>query len=244
MKLDILAIMAHPDDAELSCSGTLAKAAAEGKKVGILDLTRGELGTRGTPELRLEEAASAAKILKLRVRDNMEFADGFFLNDKHHQLKLVQKIRHYQPDLLITNAENDRHPDHGRASNLVEEACFLSGLRQIPTLYEGLEQQEWRPKRIYHIIQSIYAKPDVIVDVSDFWETKKESIKAFSSQFFVPEQKDKEKKEEPETYISSERFWHFLEARSREFGQAIQCQHGEGFTARHQLGVKSLNDLI
>lgn len=244
MKLDILAIMAHPDDAELSCSGTLAKAAAEGKKVGILDLTRGELGTRGTPELRLEEAANAAKVLKLSVRDNMEFADGFFLNDKHHQLKLVQKIRFYQPELVITNAESDRHPDHGRAAQLVEEACFLSGLRQISTLYEGHEQQEWRPKRIYHIIQSIYTKPDIVVDVSDFWETKKQSIQAFSSQFFTPEKQAKAQEDEPETYISSERFWQFLEARSRELGQAIQSRHGEGFTIRHQLGVNSLNDLL
>ncbi len=240
LKLDILVISAHPDDAELCCSGTVAASIAAGKKVGFVDLTRGELGTRGTPELRLQEAAAAAKILGLQVRDNLGMADGFFQVDREHLLQVVQKIRQYQPDIVLANAIKDRHPDHARAAALVKEAMFLAGLRKIETSWEGSAQQEWRPRQLFHFIQSNYIQPDVVVDITEFWHIKQAAIKAFASQFYTPERLSNE----PETYISSSNFMQFIESRAREFGQSIHTTYGEGFTVTRQMGVKSLEHLL
>ncbi|NDK54331.1 bacillithiol biosynthesis deacetylase BshB1 [Pontibacter fetidus] len=239
MKLDILVFASHPDDAELGCSGTIVAHIAAGKKVGIVDLTRGELGTRGTPETRLAESEAASQIMGLAVRDNLDFADGFFVNDKAHQLKVVQKIREYKPQLVIMNAIHDRHPDHGRGSQVVSEACFLAGLKMIETIGpEGEKQEAWRPKAVYHYIQDRYIKPDVIVDITPYWEQKLESIRAFKSQFFNPNDTSEN------TYISSPEFMEFLEARAKEFGHAIGVTYGEGFTVERHIGVKNLFDLI
>ncbi|MBC5773312.1 bacillithiol biosynthesis deacetylase BshB1 [Pontibacter sp. KCTC 32443] len=239
MKLDILTFAAHPDDAELGCAGTIIAHIAAGKKVGIVDLTRGELGTRGTPETRAAEAEAASEIMGLSVRDNLDFADGFFVNDKAHQLKIIKKIRQYKPELVIMNAIHDRHPDHGRGSQVVSEACFLAGLKMIKTSGpDGEKQEAWRPKVVYHFIQDRYIKPDVIVDITPFWDKKLESIRAFKSQFFNPEDTSEN------TYISSPEFMEFLEARAKEYGHAIGVKYGEGFTVDRHIGVKSLFDLI
>lgn len=238
MKLDILVLAAHPDDAELTCSGTIALHTAMGKKVGIVDLTQGEMGTRGTPEIRREEARASAKILGLSVRDNLKLADMFFQNDREHQLAVIRKIRQYQPDIVLANAMSDRHPDHGKGAQLAIDACFMAGLRKIETEMDGKQQEAWRPQHLFHFIQSQYIRPDFVVDVSDHWETKVASIKAFQSQFFNPSSK------EPQTYISSENFMKFIDARGREFGQSIGTEYGEGFTLNKQLGVRSLYDLL
>src|ERR1035437_9510045 len=187
MKLDIFAIGAHPDDVELSCAGTILKHIALGKKCGILDLTAGELGTRGSAELRLTEATNAAKILGVSVRDNLKIADGFFKNDKEHQLEIIKKIREYQPEIVLCNAVSDRHPDHGRSAALVSEACYYSGLIRIETKLNGVNQQAWRPKAVYHYIQDRQLKPDFVVDVTSFFEKKMEAIQAFKSQFYNPD---------------------------------------------------------
>ncbi|EMR04480.1 bacillithiol biosynthesis deacetylase BshB1 [Cesiribacter andamanensis] len=237
-KLDILVLSAHPDDAELCCSGTVAAMVAAGKKVGFVDFTQGELGTRGTAELRLQEAEASARVLGLSVRDNLGMRDGFFKVDEEHILQLVAKIRQYQPDIVLANAVDDRHPDHGRAAQLVKEAFFLSGLRRVETRLEGTLQQEWRPRQLFHYIQSNYIQPDVVVDITDHWETKMASIRAFGSQFHDPNSK------EPETFISSDRFMKFIESRAREWGQSIGVTYGEGFTVSKQIGVKSLSDLL
>lgn len=238
MKLDILVIAVHPDDAELGCSGTILAHVAQGKRVGILDLTQGELGTRGTPEIRLQEAAAAARVLGLAVRENLGFRDGFFRNDEAHQMALIAVIRKYRPDIVIANAVYDRHPDHGRASALAVEACFYSGLRQIQTTgADGQPQEAWRPGVVYHYIQDRFIKPDFIVDVTPFWEKKREAIRAFASQFFNPDS------DEPQSYISSQEFWEFLEARAEELGHVIGVKYGEGFTVERTPGVKSLFDL-
>ncbi|WP_266365853.1 bacillithiol biosynthesis deacetylase BshB1 [Tellurirhabdus rosea] len=239
MKLDILVIAVHPDDAELGCAGTILSHVARGKKVGIIDLTRGELGTRGTPEIRLQEAEAAARVLGLSARENLGFRDAFFRNDEEHQMALIAAIRRYQPDMVLANALFDRHPDHGRASDLIREACFYSGLRQIKTQdTDGSEQEAWRPKQVFHFIQDRYIKPDFVVDVTDFWEQKQESIRAYRSQFFDPSS------HEPQSYISSEDFWKFLEARSREFGHMIGVTHGEGYTSDRTLGVQTLEAFL
>jgi bacillithiol biosynthesis deacetylase BshB1 len=239
MKLDILAFAAHPDDTELSCAGTLASHVAQGKKVGVVDLTQGELGTRGTPETRRKEAAESAEIIGLSVRDNLKMADGFFKNDKEHKLQIIKKIRQYQPDVLLANAISDRHPDHGRASELVKEAVFYSGLRMIETEdEEGNAQTPWRPRLVMHYIQSMPIVPDILVDVSDHWETKMKAVRAFKSQFFDPNSK------EPETYISSEGFMKSVEARSIEFGQIIGVKYAEGFTLDRYTGVKDVTQLL
>lgn len=239
MKLDILVLAAHPDDAEMSCGGTIAAAVAQGKKVGIVDFTRGELGTRGTPELRIEEATNAAKILGLSARENLGFRDGFFVNDEEHQLKVVEVIRRYQPDLLIANAIEDRHPDHGKGAALAETANFLSGLRRIETFEpDGTPQLPWRPKQVFHYIQDRYIKPDVVVDISDFWQTKLESVKAYRSQFYDPENT------EPASYISSKEFFDFLVSRWREAGHQIGAEFGEGFTNYRQIGTKDIFSLL
>lgn len=238
LKLDILVLSVHPDDAELGCGGTILKHIALGKKVGIVDLTRGELGTRGSAEIRDQEAAAAAKILGLAVRENLAIPDGFFENTKGYQLKVIEAIRKYQPEIIITNAYHDRHPDHGRANELVNTAAFLSGLRKIET-YAGTELQEpWRAEILLHFIQDEYIEPDILVDVTDFWDKKIESIYAYGSQFFNPEWGD-----EPQTYISSPEFIKIVEARGREFGKVIHVKFAEGFTSRRILGVNNLFDL-
>ena len=239
MKLDILIFASHPDDAELGCSGTIVAHIASGKKVGIVDLTRGELGTRGTPETRAAEAEAASKVLGLSVRENLGFADGFFVNDKAHQLKVIEKIRQYKPELVIMNAIRDRHPDHGKGSQLVSESCFLAGLKMIETTGpDGESQEAWRPKVVYHYIQDRYIKPDVIVDIKPYWEKKLESIRAYKTQFYNPDDSSEN------TYISSPEFMEFLEARAKEYGHAIGVTYGEGFTVERHIGVKNLFDLI
>jgi len=238
MKLDILVLPVHPDDAELGCSGTIVKEIAHGKKVGIVDITRGELGTRGSAEIRDKEAAASAKILGLAVRDNLGLPDGFFENNKPHQLKVIEAIRRFKPEIVITNAYHDRHPDHGRASDLVEDSAFLSGLRKIETYYNGEKQEEWRPNLVLHFIQDNYIKPDILVDVTEYWDKKIESIHAFGSQFYNPEWEN-----EPQTYISSPEFIQVIEARAREYGKSIGVKFAEGFISRKILGVNDLFDL-
>jgi len=238
MKLDILVLPVHPDDAELGCSGTILKEVALGRKVGIVDLTRGELGTRGSAEIRDKEAAASAKILGLAMRDNLGLPDGFFENNKSHQLKVIEAIRRFRPEIVITNAYHDRHPDHGRASDLVEDSAFLSGLRKIETSFNGEKQEEWRPKLVLHFIQDNYIKPDILIDVTEYWGQKLESIHAFGSQFFNPEWEG-----EPQTYISSPEFIQVIEARAREYGKSIGVKFAEGFISRKILGVNDLFDL-
>lgn len=238
LKLDILVLSAHPDDAELGCAGTILKHIALGKKVGIADLTLGELGTRGTAEIREREATAAANVLGLAVRENLALPDGFFQNTREHQLKIIEVIRKYQPDVVLTNAYHDRHPDHGRASELVETASFLSGLIKIETEADGRRQEAWRPNLVLHFIQDNYIQPDILVDVTDYWDKKIKSIKAFKSQFYNPGDDD-----EPQTYISSPEFIQIVESRAREFGKSIRVKYAEGFTSRKFLGVDSLFDL-
>ena len=239
MKLDILVLSAHPDDAEISCGGTIAKHVSLGYKVGIVDFTRGELGTRGTPEIRAQEAIEGARILGVEVRENLAFKDGFFQNDPEHQLSLIRSIRKFQPDIVLANAIYDRHIDHGRAASLGYDACFLSGLVKIDTVdVKGIRQQPWRPKVVYHYIQSNLIEPSFIVDISNFMETKMQAIKAFKTQFYDPQSN------EPDTYISNPGFLKMLEARATEFGHAIGTQFGEGFTVRRYPGVDSLFDLV
>jgi len=239
IKLDILVLPVHPDDAELGCAGTILKHIAAGKKVGIADLTRGELGTRGSAEIRDKEASASAGILGLAIRENIGLPDGFFQNTQPYQLKVIGIIRKYRPEIIITNAFHDRHPDHGRASELVEASVFLSGLRKIETSFEGRLQQEWRPRLLMHFIQDNYIKPDIVVDVTAHWDKKIESIHAFGSQFFNPEWDN-----EPQTYISTPEFIQVVEARAREYGKTIGVKYAEGFTCRKVLGVNSLFDLL
>ncbi|MDA1122013.1 MAG: bacillithiol biosynthesis deacetylase BshB1 [Bacteroidetes bacterium] len=238
MKLDILAISAHPDDVELGSAGTVIGQVKKGNKVGVIDLTRGEMGTRGTPEIRDAESAAAAKIMGLTLRGNTGFRDVFFKNDEAHQLEIIKRIRQYQPEIIITNAVKDRHPDHARASELVSQACFMAGLRKIETVFEGEKQSEWRPKVIYHFIQSTYVEPDIVVDISDTFDDKMKAIKAYGTQFYNPDGS------EPETFISSPQFLQLIEARAVEFGKTIGVKYGEGFTVERFPGVRNLFDLI
>lgn len=238
MKLDILVLAAHPDDAELGCGGTIAKHVASGYKVGVVDLTKGELGTRGTPEIRADEAAAAAKVLGLTVRDNLGLKDGFFENSRQDQLEVIKAIRKYKPEIVLANAVYDRHPDHGRGAALSHESCFLAGLSKIETVYGQERQEPWRPRHIFHFIQSQFLKPDFIVDVSEFWEKKIEALAAFKSQFFDPSSN------EPQTYISDPAFLRMIESRAVEFGHTIGARYGEGFTVRKNIGVKSLFDIL
>ncbi len=230
MKLDILVMAAHPDDAELSCAGTILKHIAAGKKVGIVDFTRGELGTRGTPEIRLQESADATKILGLHARENLGIRDGFFRNDEKTQLKLIEVIRKYQPDIVLANALEDRHPDHGKGAQLAIDTCFLSGLRQIKT---G-DLPAWRPAQVYHYIQDRYLEPDFVVDISSQWDQKEAAIRAFKSQFFDPNSA------EPASYISSPDFLNFIQARAMEMGHKIGVKYGEGFQSQKTLEKKLL----
>jgi bacillithiol biosynthesis deacetylase BshB1 len=244
IKLDILALAAHPDDVELSCSGTLLAAAAKGKKIGIVDFTRGELGSRGSAEIRDMEAKNSGEILGLSVRENLNFKDGFFYDDNEHRMKVIQAIRRFRPEIVLINAPSDRHPDHGKGAELSKTACFLSGLIKIETQWNGEKQEHWRPKHVYHYIQSNMLAPDFVVDVTPFWEQKMKSVLAFESQFHNPNYEPNEGKEEVETFISSPRFIQFLEARAKELGHAIQADYGEGFIKTAQLGIKDITDLI
>ena len=238
MKLDILAIGAHPDDVELGCSATLAKEISLGKKVGILDLTRGELGTRGSAEIRDKEAAVAAKVLGVSVRENLAFADGFFVNDKEHQLKIIEVIRKYQPNIVLCNAIEDRHIDHSKGSKLVSDACFLSGLRKVETKLDEKVQTVWRPKHVYHYIQWKNLQPDFVVDVSGFIDKKMEAVQAYSSQFYDPNSK------EPVSPISSKNFLDSIKYRAQDLGRLIGVEAAEGFTTERYVAVDSLDKLI
>lgn len=237
MKLDILVFAVHPDDAELGCSGTILKHIALGKKVGIVDFTRGELGTRGTAETRDEEAAESAKILGLHVRENLRFKDGFFKNDETHQLEVIKMVRKYQPEIILTNALHDRHPDHARAGDLANDAIFLSGLIKVETKLDGVSQAAWRPRLVLQYIQDRYIEPDIIIDITDFIDQKQECIRAFKTQF------DSKDNKEPQTYISSPEFLDSVTGRAREFGKQIGVKYGEGFTSRKLLGIDNLFEL-
>jgi bacillithiol biosynthesis deacetylase BshB1 len=239
MKLDVLAIGAHPDDVELGCSGTLINEVRRGKKAGIIDLTQGELGTRGTIETRYQEAADAAKIIGISVRENLKMRDGFFTNDEAHQMQLVKAIRKYQPEVVIGNILEDRHPDHGRGGWLLYDACFLSGLRQVKTTDdEGKEQEKWRPKMLLHYIQDRFYEPDIIVDVSDVWEQRMESIKAYRTQFYDPNST------EPQSYLSNPDFLDAIVARARSLGKRIGVKYGEGFVSKKNIGIANLDALV
>lgn len=239
MKLDILAIGSHPDDVELGCGATIAKEISNGKKVGILDLTRGELGTRGTAETRDIESQEAAKLLGVAFRANMEFADGFFVNDKKHQMELIKMIRKYRPVIVICNAVDDRHIDHAKGSKLVSDSCFLSGLLKIDTKYEDSDewQKPWRPKQVYHYIQWKNLEPDIVVDVSNFMDQKMKAVLAFKTQFYDP------KSVAPETPISSKNFTDSIIYRARDLGRLVGVEYGEGFTVERYPAVDSLFDL-
>lgn len=238
-KLDFLAFGAHPDDVELGCGATIAKLVSQGKKVGIVDLTRGELGTRGSAEIRTKETNEASKILGITIRENMDFKDGFFRNDEEHQLKIIQVIRKYQPDFIFCNAPDDRHIDHPKGSQLIVEASFLSGLTKINTDdSSGNAQKQWRPKNIYHYIQWKNLDPDFIFDVSGFHNSKMDAVKCYSSQFYDPKSK------EPETPISTKNFLDFIQSRAIDFGRLIGVEHGEGFITNRKLGLTSFTELI
>ncbi|WP_417885520.1 bacillithiol biosynthesis deacetylase BshB1 [Zunongwangia sp.] len=237
-KLDILAIGAHPDDVELGCSGTLAKEISKGKKVGILDLTRGEMGTRGTAETRAQEAADAAKILGVSVRENLGFADAFFENNKENQLEIIKMIRKYRPEIVLCNAVEDRHIDHGKGSKLTSDACFLSGLRRIETVVDGENLKEWRPKLVLHYIQWKNIEPDVVLDISGFITKKMDAVKAYSTQFYDPDSK------EPKTPISSSNFLDSVQYRAQDLGRIINKNYAEGFTVERYVAVDSVFDLI
>ena len=239
MKLDLLVMTVHPDDAELGAGGVIAKYVAEGKKVGIVDLTLGELGTRGTPEIRAQEAQNAAKILGVAVRENLKLRDGFFQNNEEGQKEVIKAIRKFQPEIVITNAWEDRHPDHGRASKLVNDALFLAGLRRIETELDGIAQEPYRPRLQLQLIQDKYIQPDILIDITEYWDIKERSILAYTSQFNVENQDD-----EPQTYISNPEFMDSTKARGHEFGRSIQVKYAEGFTSRKILGVTDLFELL
>lgn len=238
MKLDILAFGAHPDDVELSCAATLAKEVDAGKKVGIVDLTQGELGTRGSAEIRMKEAAHAAEILGVHVRENLKLADGFFQNDKESQLKVIEVLRAYRPEIVICNAIDDRHIDHGKGSKLVSDACFLSGLRRIETTRDGVAQEAWRPKVVYHYIQWKELEPDFVVDVTGYMDKKMDSVMAYASQFYDPNSK------EPVTPIATEAFKDSIYFRAVNLGRLVGVDHAEGYTTERYAAVDSISDLI
>jgi bacillithiol biosynthesis deacetylase BshB1 len=238
MKLQILAIGVHPDDVELGCAGTLLAAIEEGKSVGILDLTRGELGTRGTVETRKVEARNAADILGVQVRENLGMADGFFQNDEAHQRLLISAIRKYQPDIILANAPEDRHPDHGRSAKLISDAAFLSGLRKIETQIDGVVQEAWRPAYVFHYIQDRYIQPSFVIDISKHMEKKIESVLAYTTQFYNPDLN------EPQTYISSPQFIESVKARAMMLGKRIGVEYAEGYISEKMIGIKSLDNII
>lgn len=237
-KLDILAFGAHPDDVELGCGGTLIAAVAEGKKVGIIDLTEGELGTRGTASVRLKEASLAGEIIGATIRENLGMKDGFFVNDQAHQMAIIAIIRKYQPDIILCNAPEDRHPDHGRAAKLIADAAFLSGLVKIQTTLNGVAQAAWRPTQVFHYIQSRNLTSNFVVDISAHMDEKMESILAHASQFYNPNSN------EPNTFISSNSFLEFIKGRAKELGQQIGVQYAEGFISEKMIGIQSFDALI
>ena len=238
MKLDILAFAAHPDDIELACSGTLMKEVKNGKKVGIVDLTEGELGSRGSRELRYVEAANASKVIGNSIRENLNLGDGFFEINEQSLLRVVEMIRKYQPETVLCNAIKDRHPDHGRGGELVKRAAFLAGLIKIETSLDGVKQEKWRPKQVFHYIQDEYIEPDFVIDISEEMDDKMKSILCYSSQFFNPESK------EPQTPISSQEFMDFLDGRARQFGRTIGAKYGEGFNSVNPIHVKNLENIL
>jgi len=240
MKLDILVFAAHPDDAEMSCGGTIMKAIQEGKKVGIIDLTRGELGTRGTKDTRAEESAEATRILGIHIRENLELDDCFFDLEKETQLKVISKIRKYRPQVVLANAIEDRHPDHGRGAKLIQESFFKSGLPKIETKDEqGNLQEAYRPDSLFHYIQDRYIKPDFVIDISEFVERKMESIKAFKTQFYNPDSS------EPITYISKPDFLESLIGRNREYGKLLKTgTYAEGFTVNKIIEVQGITEIF
>lgn len=241
MKLDILAIGVHPDDVELSCSGTLINEIKRGKKVGILDLTQGELGTRGTIETRYQEAANAAMIMGVKVRENLKLRDGFFRNDEESQMKLISVIRKYQPAIVIGNVLHDRHPDHGRAGNMIEECCFLSGLAKVESKDEnGKPQDRWKPAYVLHYIQDWYHEPDILIDISDSFDQRMKAIKAYTTQFNAVSGNDNE----PQTYISTPDFLEAIVARARLLGKRIGVKYAEGFISEKSIGINTLDALI
>ena len=238
MKLDLLVFGAHPDDVELSCSGTLLAEKMKGKKVGIIDLTRGELGTRGTPQARKQEAIDAAAIMQIDIRENLEMADGFFKNDEDHQRKIITALRKYQPEIVLCNAPADRHPDHGRGADLVYTASFLSGLIKIETHENSSLQKAWRPQYVFNYIQDKYIEPNFVVDITNVFDKKIEAIKAYKTQFYNPESK------EPDTYISSPEFLESIIYRSQMFGKLIGVKYAEGFISKKMIGIESFDALI
>jgi bacillithiol biosynthesis deacetylase BshB1 len=239
MKLDILAIGIHPDDVELSASGTLLRHAAQGKTFGILDLSRGELGTRGTPEIRAREAANSARILGAAVRETLDIPDGLFENSAENRLKIIRVLRQYQPEIVLCNALNDRHPDHGRAAKMEADACFYAGLAKIETFDDhGNPQEKWRPKAVYHYIQDQQLTPDFVIDVTPWFSQKMEAIFAFRSQFYSSDG------EAPNTPISGKDFVDFMEGKARVFARSIQAEFGEGFNVSRTPGVRDLFDLL
>ncbi len=241
MKLDILAIGVHPDDVELGCSGTIINEIKRGKKVGIIDLTQGELGTRGTIETRYQEAAAAAAIMGVQVRENLKMRDGFFKNDEAHQLQLIAAIRKYQPDIVLANVLHDRHPDHGRAGKLIADSCFLSGLTKIETKDEsGNPQQRWRPAYVLHYIQDWYHEPDLLVDITGVFEQRMEAVKAYGTQFHTGPGST----EGPQTYISTPDFLEGVQARARMLGKRIGVKYAEGFITEKKIGIQNLDALI
>ena len=241
MKLNLLAIGVHPDDVELGCSGTLINEVKAGKQCGIIDLTQGELGTRGTIETRYQEAANAAMIMGVQVRENLKMRDGFFENDETHKLQLISAIRNYQPDIIIGNVLHDRHPDHGRAGKLIAEAAFLAGLAKIETTDEaGQVQARWRPSYVLHYIQDWYHEPDLLIDISGVFEQRMDAIRAYSTQFHNPAGNGAE----PQTYISTPDFLDSVIARARMFGKRIGVKYAEGFITEKKIGIRNLDALI
>ena len=238
MKLDILAIAVHPDDVELGCAGTLMIHAQQGLKVGVVDLTRGELGTRGTPALREQEAQAAAEIMGLEVRENLGLADGFFRNDTMEQMAIITAIRKFRPDIVLANAMDDRHPDHGRAGKLIADSCFLAGLRKVETTLDGQPQEAWRPRQVFHFLQDRYHEPDFVIDITAVMERKLDAIRSFSSQFLAP------KDNEPQTYISGAGFFDSVVYRAKMLGKMIGVEYAEGYTSAKMIGVRSFKDFI
>jgi bacillithiol biosynthesis deacetylase BshB1 len=238
MKLDILAFGVHPDDVELGCAGTIMAAIDQGKKVGIVDLTRGELGTRGTPTTRTQEAAAAAKIMGVDVRENLDMADGFFTNDETHQRKIIALIRKYQPDIILANAPEDRHPDHGRSAKLVSDAAFLSGLRKVETIHEGITQNAWRPAYTFHYIQDRFIQPSFVIDITAYMERKMEAVLAYGTQFTNADTS------EPQTYISSPQFLETVKARALMLGKRIGVGYAEGYITEKIIGFANFDAII
>jgi len=238
MKLDILAFGVHPDDVELGCSGTIMAALAEGKKVGIVDLTRGELGTRGTAETRKQEAAAAAAIMGVTVRENLGMADGFFQNDEKHQCMVIEVIRKYRPEIILANAPEDRHPDHGRSAKLVSDAAFLAGLRKIETTENGQSQEAWRPTYVFHYIQDRFIQPSFVVDITAYMDKKIESVLAYTTQF------NSTGGDEPQTYISTPQFLETVKARAMMLGKRIGVGYAEGYITEKIIGINSFDAII